>query len=122
MSAEPRGSSAGRGVDGDLGGLQPLAGQANLLAAGFAVAHDPAEQRGGLLPIVQVGQRHAGAIVRCATGLLLLHRIAPGDVFRPFAERARREAGWEYLELEASHSPNIPAPDALATQLEKVAS
>jgi pimeloyl-ACP methyl ester carboxylesterase len=48
-------------------------------------------------------------------------RIAPGDVFGPFAERARREAGWEYLELDASHSPNVTAPEALVTLLEKLA-
>ena len=48
-------------------------------------------------------------------------RIAPDDVFGPFAERARREAGWQYLELEASHSPNVTAPEALAALLEKLA-
>ena len=48
-------------------------------------------------------------------------RIAPSDVFGPFAERARREAGWQYLELEASHSPNVTAPEALAALLEKLA-
>jgi len=48
-------------------------------------------------------------------------RIAPGDVFGPFAERARREAGWEYLELDASHSPNVTAPETLAVLLEKLA-
>jgi len=48
-------------------------------------------------------------------------RIAPGDVFGPFAERARREAGWQYHELEASHRPNVTAPEALAALLEKLA-
>ena len=48
-------------------------------------------------------------------------RIAPGDVFGPFAERARREPGWQYLELEASHSPNVTMPVALAAVLEKLA-
>jgi pimeloyl-ACP methyl ester carboxylesterase len=48
-------------------------------------------------------------------------RIAPGDVFGPFADRARREAGWQCLELDASHSPNVTAPDALATLLDKLA-
>ena len=48
-------------------------------------------------------------------------RIAPGDVFGPFAERARREPGWQYLELEASHSPNVTAPEALAAVLDKLA-
>ena len=48
-------------------------------------------------------------------------RIAPDDVFGPFADRARREPGWQYLELDASHSPNVTAPDALATLLDKLA-
>src|SRR5262249_24728599 len=41
-------------------------------------------------------------------------RIMPGDPFRPFAERAKREPGWRYYELYASHSPHITAPNALA--------
>ena len=49
-------------------------------------------------------------------------RLAPLDVFRPFAERARLEPGWEYLELDASHSPNVTAPDALAALLDTIAS
>jgi pimeloyl-ACP methyl ester carboxylesterase len=48
-------------------------------------------------------------------------RIAPGDVFGPFAARARWEPGWQYLELDASHSPNVTAPEALATLLDKLA-
>ena len=48
-------------------------------------------------------------------------RIAPGDVFGPFAERARREPGWEYMELDASHSPNVTAPEALTALLDKLA-
>jgi pimeloyl-ACP methyl ester carboxylesterase len=47
-------------------------------------------------------------------------RIAPGDVFRPFAERARQEAGWRAHELDASHSPNVTAPAALARLLETI--
>jgi pimeloyl-ACP methyl ester carboxylesterase len=49
-------------------------------------------------------------------------RIAPDDVFGPFAERARREAGWQYVPIDASHSPNVTAPEALATLLDKLAS
>jgi pimeloyl-ACP methyl ester carboxylesterase len=48
-------------------------------------------------------------------------RIAPGDVFGPFADRARREPGWQCLDLDASHSPNVTAPEALATLLDKLA-
>jgi pimeloyl-ACP methyl ester carboxylesterase len=47
---------------------------------------------------------------------------APGDIFGPFAERAKNELGWHYYELEASHSPQITAPEALATLLQRIAS
>ena len=48
-------------------------------------------------------------------------RLAPpGDPFRQFAERAKRE-GWRYLELDASHSPNVTAPEALADLLAEIA-
>jgi hypothetical protein len=47
-------------------------------------------------------------------------RITPADTFRPFAERAKSEPGWSYYELDASHSPNVTAPEALATLLRKI--
>jgi pimeloyl-ACP methyl ester carboxylesterase len=47
-------------------------------------------------------------------------RFGPGDVFRPFAERARREPGWRAYELDASHSPHVTAPDALARLLDTI--
>ena len=45
---------------------------------------------------------------------------APGDVFMQFAERAKKES-WRYFELDASHSPNVTAPAALAEVLDRVA-
>jgi pimeloyl-ACP methyl ester carboxylesterase len=48
-------------------------------------------------------------------------RSAPGDLFRQFADRARAEPGWQCLELDASHSPNVTAPAALAAMLDKLA-
>jgi pimeloyl-ACP methyl ester carboxylesterase len=48
-------------------------------------------------------------------------RIGPVDIFRPFAERAKSEPGWRYYELDASHSPHITAPEALAALLERIA-
>lgn len=48
-------------------------------------------------------------------------RAAPGDVFRQFAERARSEPGWRVHELDASHSPNVTAPEALAELLAAIA-
>jgi hypothetical protein len=49
-------------------------------------------------------------------------RITPADPFRPFAERAKKERGWRYFEIDASHSPHITAPEKLAMLLGKVAS
>lgn len=47
-------------------------------------------------------------------------RIPPGDPFRPFAERARSEPGWRYHEIDASHSPHVTAPEALAQLLQAI--
>ena len=48
-------------------------------------------------------------------------RIAPGDPFRPFAERAKSDSSWRYYEIDASHSPHITAPEALAALLQTIA-
>ena len=37
-------------------------------------------------------------------------RRPPDDVFRQFAERAQRESGWRYCEIDASHNPHITMP------------
>jgi pimeloyl-ACP methyl ester carboxylesterase len=47
-------------------------------------------------------------------------RSAPGDPFRRFAERAKSER-WGYHEMDASHSPHITSPEALALILGSVA-
>lgn len=47
-------------------------------------------------------------------------RPAPGDIFRSFAHQARSAPGWRYFEIDASHSPHITAPDALAALLERI--
>lgn len=39
------------------------------------------------------------------------------DVFLPFADRIRRDPGWGFRAMEASHSPNITAPESLAALL-----
>jgi pimeloyl-ACP methyl ester carboxylesterase len=49
-------------------------------------------------------------------------RIAPGDVFAPFAARAKSEAGWRYFELDASHNPQVTAPEDLTQLLDEIAS
>ena len=47
-------------------------------------------------------------------------RITPADTFGPFARRAKSEQGWNYHEIEASHSPAVTAPETLMTLLEKI--
>jgi hypothetical protein len=48
-------------------------------------------------------------------------RITPADTFGSFAKRAKSEAGWGYHEIDASHSPNVTAPEALTALLKKIA-
>ena len=48
-------------------------------------------------------------------------RITPADTFGPFAKMTRNDPAWRYDEIDASHSPNVTAPDALMTLLEKIA-
>ena len=48
-------------------------------------------------------------------------RITPADTFGPFATRAKNEQGWRYYEIDASHSPNVTAPEALMALLQEIA-
>jgi pimeloyl-ACP methyl ester carboxylesterase len=47
-------------------------------------------------------------------------RITPADTFGQFSRRAQSEAGWRHVEIDASHAPNISAPDALMGALQKI--
>jgi pimeloyl-ACP methyl ester carboxylesterase len=47
-------------------------------------------------------------------------RHNPGDPFRQFLERAKKE-GWPTFEMDVSHSPHVTAPDALADILDQIA-
>jgi pimeloyl-ACP methyl ester carboxylesterase len=49
-------------------------------------------------------------------------RITPADTFGPFARQARSDPAWNYHEIDASHSPNVTAPEALMGLLQKIAS
>jgi pimeloyl-ACP methyl ester carboxylesterase len=48
-------------------------------------------------------------------------RITPSDTFGPFAKMAKADPAWGYYEIDASHAPNVTAPDALMALLEKIA-
>jgi pimeloyl-ACP methyl ester carboxylesterase len=47
-------------------------------------------------------------------------RIAPADTFGQFARRAKSEPGWRYFEIDASHSPNVTAPETLVQLLQGI--
>jgi pimeloyl-ACP methyl ester carboxylesterase len=48
-------------------------------------------------------------------------RIAPDDTFGQFAKRFRSDPAWQLFEIDASHSPNVTAPEALARLLDRIA-
>src|SRR5262249_13275925 len=48
-------------------------------------------------------------------------RPPPGDPFGQFARRFRSDPAWRLFEIDASHSPNVTAPEALVRILEQVA-
>ena len=64
--------------------------------------------------------RLTGAVDGLPRTYIYCKRKAGDDPFRQFAERARSEAGWRLLEIDASHNPHITAPRELATLLEKI--
>jgi pimeloyl-ACP methyl ester carboxylesterase len=64
----------------------------------------------------------SGADISLPRSYIYCKRIPPGDPFRQFAERAKSEAGWRYFEIDASHSPHVTAPDALAALLQTIVS
>jgi pimeloyl-ACP methyl ester carboxylesterase len=47
-------------------------------------------------------------------------RKSPVDAFGPFAARAKSDPAWRYFEIDASHSPNVSAPEALMALLEQI--
>jgi pimeloyl-ACP methyl ester carboxylesterase len=48
-------------------------------------------------------------------------RIAPDDTFGQFARRFRPDPAWKVFEIDASHSPNVTAPEALTRLLDQIA-
>jgi hypothetical protein len=63
---------------------------------------------------------HGGALT-LPRSYIYATRITPADTFAPFAARARSDSAWRYHELDASHSPNVSAPEALMTLLQQIA-
>jgi pimeloyl-ACP methyl ester carboxylesterase len=47
-------------------------------------------------------------------------RKTPDDVFLQFSVRFKSDPHWRYYEIDASHSPNVTAPEALVRLLEEI--
>jgi len=65
--------------------------------------------------------RLTGAVETLPRTYVYCKRARAGDVFRQFLDRARSEKGWQAFEIDASHSPNITAPEGLTDILEQAA-
>ena len=48
-------------------------------------------------------------------------RKTPDDVFLQFSKRFKSDPHWRYCEIDASHSPNVTAPEALVRLLDQIA-
>lgn len=58
--------------------------------------------------------RLTGAVDKLPRTYIYCKISRPGDVFRQFRDRASTEKGWKCIDIDASHSPNVTAPEALA--------
>ena len=109
---------------------------APVLVEGWLMGPNPPPPDTSAADLAWVGPRRRHQPVRCfAQKLRLLHtgvpafprtyvyctRKGPGDVFLPLAQRFRADAAWGYVEMDASHSPNVTAPASLAAVLQGVA-
>lgn len=48
-------------------------------------------------------------------------RTTPEDTFGQFARKFRNDSAWHVLDIDASHSPNVTAPEALVQLLDRCA-
>ena len=48
-------------------------------------------------------------------------RLGPADSFSQFSRRFRSDPAWRFFDLDASHSPNVTAPEALVRLLDPIA-
>ena len=62
-----------------------------------------------------------GTAPSCPRTYIYCTRLPPGDPFGQFARGFRSDPGWTYVEIDASHSPNVTAPEALVRILDQAA-
>jgi pimeloyl-ACP methyl ester carboxylesterase len=103
-------------------------------AGEWRVAPNPTPPDTPAADLAWLTERRVDMPIKCFEAKLTLHggelklprsyiyatRITPADTFAPFARRAKSEPGWRYYEIDASHSPNVTAPEALSQLLQKI--
>ncbi len=120
-------------VPGDGQSLNDLVGRAPPAApvAGWLIPPNPPAPDTAPEDLAWTTPRRRHQPARCFGERLRLSGAAPAfprtyihctrkegpDVFRQFADRFRGDPAWRFLEMDASHSPNVTAPEALAAVL-----
>jgi len=68
----------------------------------------------------QMGVRLRNGATKLPRSYIYAKRIAPADTFGQFAARVKSAPGWRYFEIDASHAPDITAPEALMKLLQEI--
>jgi pimeloyl-ACP methyl ester carboxylesterase len=117
------------------GERQRRQGEANTDGDGWLLAPNPPPPDTAPEDIAWLTPRRRWQPMACFTQPLLLKhpnsspprsyiyctRLGPADSFSQFARRFRTDPAWRFFEIDASHSPNVTAPEALVRILVQVA-
>jgi pimeloyl-ACP methyl ester carboxylesterase len=110
-------------------------GDANAGGDGWLLAPNPTPADTAAEDVAWIAPRRRWQPIGCFTQPLILQnpdrwpprtyiyctRLPPNDPFGQFARRFRSDPAWTFFELDASHSPNVTAPEALVRILAEVA-
>jgi hypothetical protein len=72
------------------------------------------------LKCFEMGVRLQNGETRLPRSYIYARRITPADTFGQFATRVKSAPGWRYFEIDASHAPNITAPESLMKVLQEI--
>jgi pimeloyl-ACP methyl ester carboxylesterase len=72
------------------------------------------------LKCFQMGVKLQNGATKLPRSYIYARRITPADTFGQFAARVKSVPGWRYFEIDASHAPNITAPDSLMKLLQDI--
>ena len=114
-------------VPGDGESLNDLTGSAPEAVAGWLLPPHPPPPDTAPEDLAWIAARRRHQPARCFSQRLRLKggtpafprsyvhctRKAGGDTFRRFADRFRDDPAWRFHAMDASHSPNVTAPEAL---------